>query len=122
MRLNGNDWSWILNEKSIHWTRNDIDTENTKRSQTTGKMKRKRLSVERKLRFDNLKRLTTEQLVALNAEMNRDSFTCTILDAITGGEYTMECYNSTVEATTQVYDEIEDEVFWEDITFPVIEM
>lgn len=120
-KLNGNDWTHILNENSIHWTRNDIDTDNTARSNLTGALYRKRLVMKRKLTIDNVKRLTTEQLVALNAEMNHDSFTCTFVDAITGTEYTMGCYNSTVEATTQVYDELHDLIYWEDAKFTVIE-
>ena len=120
-RLNGHDWVWMLNEKSIKWTRQDIDTQNTGRSKQTGAMYRKRLTVKRKLTISDVRRLTTAQIQALNAEMNRDSFTCSILDAITGAEYTMTCYNSTVEAATQVYDEVTNETYWEDISFSVIE-
>lgn len=120
-KLNGHDWVWILNEKSIKWTRQDIDTENTKRSKQTAVMYRKRLATKRKLTISNVRRLTTSQIQALNAEMNRDSFTCSILDAITGTEYTMTCYNSTVEAATQVYNEAMNETYWEDITFSIIE-
>ena len=120
--LNGNDWTSILNEGSIHWARNDIDTANTGRSKLTGAMYRKRLTMKRKLTIDNVKRLTTAQMAALNAEMNRNSFTCTFLDAITGQPYTATCYNSTVESATEVWDEINNETYWEDVTFSVIEM
>lgn len=122
LELNGNDWTWILNEKSIHWTRNDIDTQSTGRSNLTAKMYRKRLATKRKLSFDNIKRLTTDQLVALNAELNRDTFTCAVIDGITGTKRTMICYNSSVEAATQIYDDINDEIYWEDIKFSAIEV
>lgn len=122
-KLNGNNWLWILNENSIHWSRNDLDSENTGRSELTGEMARKRITSDpkRKLTIDNIKRLTTSELAALNAEMNREFFTCTIIDGITGAERTMTCYNSTVEAATQVWDELTDELYWDDITFPIIE-
>ena len=120
--LNGNDWTWMLNEKSIKWNRKDVDTDNTKRSPRTAKMYRKRLAVKRKISVSNLKRLTTAQIVALNAEMNRDSFTATILDAITGTAYNMTCYNSTVEAATQVYDALHNETYWADVSFNMTEM
>lgn len=121
-QLNGNDWTHILNEGSIHWARNDIDTKNTGRSNVTAAMYRKRLAMKRKLTIDNVKRLTTAQIAALNAEMNRNSFTCTFLDAITGQAYTATCYNSTVESATEVWDELHNETYWEDVTFSVIEM
>lgn len=85
-------------------------------------MYRKRLTVKRKLTIDNVKRLTTAQIVALNAEMNRTSFTCTVLDAITGAPREMKCYNSTVESATQIYDSVNDETYWEGTSFSVIEM
>lgn len=121
-KLNGNDWLWILNEGSIKWSRQDLDTENTGRSNITGQMYRKRLRVPRKLTVENVKRLTTAQIAALNAEMDRETFTCTIIDAITGAERTMTCYNSTVEAATQVWDDVNDELYWENATFSVIEV
>lgn len=120
--LNGNDWTWILKEKSIQWARNDIDTQSTGRSQLTGALYRKRLTVKRKLTFSGLRRMTTAQLAALNAEMNRDTFTCTVLDAITGAARTMTCYNSAVEAATLVYDSNNNETYWEDVTFSAIEV
>lgn len=119
--LNGNDWTWILNEKSIHWERNDIDTQATGRSNLTGELYRKRLVTKRKLKISDIKRLTTPQLVALNEEMNRDSFTCTVLDAITGQPRAMQCYNSAVEAATMCWDDVNNETYWEDISFSVIE-
>lgn len=119
--LNGNDWTWILNTRSIKWQRNDIDSKSTGRSNLTGAMYRKRLTMKRKVAISDVKRLTTAQISALNAEMNRDSFTATVLDAITGQPYTMTCYNSTVEAATVVWDEINNETYWEDISFQLIE-
>lgn len=121
-KLNGNDYTYLLKEGAIAWTRNDIDTEQTTRSKINGEMYRKRLTTKRKLTIDKIKRLTTAQLAALNAEMNRDSFTCTFIDAITGQAYTATCYNSTVEAATQIYDPVNDDIYWENCRFSVIEM
>lgn len=121
-KLNGNDYTYLLKEGAIHWSRNDIDTDKTTRSKINGEMYRKRLTMKRKLTIDNIKRLTTAQLVAINTEMNRDSFTCTVVDAITGQPYTMTCYNSTVEAATQIYDAKANDIYWTDCRFSVIEM
>lgn len=119
-KIDGVDFAWVLGEGGIGWSRNDLDSDHTKRN-LKGDLNRKRVAVKRKLVFDNCKRLTTEQIRSLNAALYPPLIQVSFLDAITGKEYTGAFYGSTVGATTQIYDETAGETYWEGTSFSLIE-
>lgn len=120
LKFDGVDFTWILGEGGIKWSRNDLDSQKTGRN-LNGEMGRKRVAVKRKLVFDNCKRMTTAQIRALNAAIYPPMLRVTFLDAITGEPYTGTFYGSTVEATTQIYDAASDETYWDGASFSLIE-
>lgn len=117
--IDGVDFSFILTEGSIQWSRNDIDSNKTGRSTLNGKMLRKRIAYKRKLRVSSGKRLDTATMIALNKALLPATIKVTFLDALLG-EVTKEFYGSTVEATTQIY--MNGETYWTGTTFALIEV
>lgn len=116
------DFSWILMEEGIQWSRNDIDTEATKRSPVSAEMYRKRLAIKRKLTIPRCKRMTTAQIKALNAALLPETIKVTILDPMEGDYRDAVFYGSSVQATTQIYDAASDETYWVNTTFSLTEV
>nr|DAG01713.1 MAG TPA: hypothetical protein [Siphoviridae sp. ctSMg55] len=85
-----------------------------------GLMHRTRVTIKRKLSV-SCAMMTTEQMVSLNKALFPQFITATFLDPITGGYYTGTFYGSTVQATTQIYDDVDNETYWTDTTFNLIE-
>lgn len=115
------DFSWILGEDGIQITRNDIDTAKTTRSRVTGDMYRKRLTSKRKLNVGNCRRMTTAQIAALTNALDKDTVYIRYLD-FSGEIRRSKFYGSTVDATTQAYDPVADETYWNNTTFSLIEV
>jgi len=118
--IDGVDYTWILNEGGLRWSRNDLDSDKTTRN-LSGTLNRKRVAVKRKLVINGCKRMTTEQIAALNKSLYPPMISVRFLDAITGGYYTGTFYGSSVEATTQIYDATTNETYWEGTSFSLIE-
>lgn len=118
--IDGVDYTWILGAGGIKWTRNDLDSDKTVRT-LDGTMQRTRITTKRKLSISKCKRMTTAQLSQLNNALFPTFIQVTFLDAITGAPYTGTFYGSSVEATTQIYDDVADETYWENTTFSLIE-
>ena len=104
-KVGDKDLTSLLVEGGLKWSRNDIDSELTKRSKLTAKMYRKRLAVKRKLSVA-CKRMTTTEIHELNQA---------ILPVVT-----KDFYGSSVDATTQI--SIGDETYWDGVGFNIIEM
>ena len=117
-KVDGVDFTYLIPEGSIGWSRNDIDTKKTARSTLDAKMYRKRLAVKRKLNI-TCRRMSTEDMIALNKAILPETVQITFLDAI-DGEVTKTFYGSSVEATTQVV--IGDETYWDGTSFSLVEV
>ena len=85
----------------IQWSRNDIDSKYTKRSNLTAKMYRKRLA-------------------KINQAISPETIKITFLDPLEGKIVTKEFYGSTVDCTTQMY--MGGETYWEGTSFNLIEL
>lgn len=116
-KLNDIDFSNLLEEGGIKWSRNDLDADATGRD-LTGRMRRKRVAVKRKLAFTCL-RMDTATMKRLNESLMPQTVKVTYLDPIDGIS-TRTFYGSSVEATTQIV--INGETYWEGTTFSLIEM
>lgn len=117
-KIDGKDFTYLLPESSIGWSRNDIDTKKTGRSTLDAKMYRKRLAVKRKLNI-TCRRMSTADMISLNKALLPETVQITFLDAIEG-EVTKTFYGSSVEATTQIV--IGDETYWDGASFSLVEV
>ena len=117
-KIDGKDFTHLLLESAIGWSRNDIDTSKTKRSNVDAKMYRKRLAVKRKLSI-SCRRMSTADMIALNKALLPETVQITYLDAIEG-QTTKRFYGSSVESTTLVCDG--NETYWEGTSFNLIEV
>lgn len=118
-KVGDKDLTSLLVEGGLKWSRNDIDSELTKRSKLTAKMYRKRLAVKRKLSV-TCKRMTTAEVKELNQAILPEKISVTYLDPLEGQVVTKDFYGSSVDATTQIT--MGDEVYWDGVSFNIIEM
>lgn len=109
----------MLNEGAIQWSRNDLDSDKTGRTMD-GLMHRTRITAKRKLQI-SCARMTTAQMASLNKALFPQFITVTFLDPLSGGNYTGTFYGSTVQSTTQIYDDCTDDTYWTDTSFNLIE-
>lgn len=114
--IDGKDFSWVLAEGGLKWSRNDLDSEKSGRS-LSGAMQRSRIGIKRKLSVSCM-RMPTVKLMELNAALLPTFVKVKYLDAI-DGVCTKTFYGSTVEATTQIY--MDGETYWAGTTFNLIE-
>ena len=117
-KIGDKDFTHLVLEGAIAWSRNDIDSSSTGRSQLDATMIRKRLAIKRKLTV-KCRRMDMATLIALNQALLPETIQVTYLDAIVG-ETTKTFYGSSVEATTQIT--IGDETYWENTSFSLIEV
>ena len=118
-KVGDKDFTRFLEEGGIKWSRNDIDSELTKRSKLTAKMYRKRLATKRKLSI-TCKRMTTAEVHELNQAILPEKISVTYLDPLEGQVVTKEFYGSSVDATTQI--SMGDDTYWDGVSFNIIEM
>jgi len=118
-KVGDKDFTRFLEEGGIKWSRNDVDSELTKRSKLTAKMYRKRLATKRKLSI-TCKRMTTAEVHELNQAILPEKISVTYLDTLEGQVVTKEFYGSSVDATTQI--SMGDETYWDGVGFNIIEM
>ena len=115
-KIGGQDFTDILPEGAIKWSRNDLDSEESART-LDGLMHRTRIAIKRKLSITTA-RLTTGQIMDLNAALKPAFISVTYLDPI-DGVTTKTFYGSTVESTTQIT--MDGETYWTGTTFNLIE-
>lgn len=115
-KIDGVDFTRLLDESGIQWSRNDLDADSTGRN-LNGVMQRKRVAVKRKLSI-SCKHMDTDTITALNKALYPQFVSVTYLDPI-DGETTRTFYGSSVETTTQTV--INGETYWEGTTFSLIE-
>lgn len=115
-KIDGQDFSRLVEEGGIRWSRNDLDADGAGRS-LDGVMQRKRVAVKRKLAIA-CRRMDTETMMALNNALYPQFIAVTYLDPIIGVT-TRTFYGSSVEATTQVVQN--GKTYWEGTAFSLIE-
>lgn len=115
-KIDGKDFTDILPEGALKWSRNDLDSDQTGRT-LDGIMHRTRIAIKAKLSITT-KRLTTQKLMELNAALKPAFISVTYLDPI-DGVVTKKFYGSSVESTTQIV--IDGETYWTGTTFNLIE-
>lgn len=113
--VGGHDWSWLIQRKGYGWTRNDLDSENTKRPKN-GVLRREKIGTKRKLSYTTMP-APRETLALLDDELSATFFDATYLDL--HGKMTRTFYCTSFETTlAEAADGHED---WESATFNIIE-
>lgn len=113
--IDGHDWSYLVQRKGYGWTRNDLDSSNTKRPKN-GLMRRDKIGTKRKLSFTTMP-APREVLAQLDDDLSQTFFTATYLDL--HGLMTKTFYCTSFEtALAEASDDRED---WEAASFNIIE-
>lgn len=113
--INGHDWSYLVQRKGYGWTRNDLDSGQTKRPKN-GVMRRDKIGTKRKLAFTTMP-APRETLAKLDDDLSATFFDATFLDL--HGTMTRTFYCTSFETSlAETADGHED---WESATFSIIE-
>lgn len=116
LKIGGVDYSAHIEVKGIGWSRNDVDSEKTKRVKS-GDIRRDKITTKRKLSY-KLIHMTREQLAALDDALSATTFSATYLDL--HGQQTRKFYCSSFSATLEsAYTEDGE---WGDAAFSIIEV
>lgn len=116
LKIGGVDYSTHIEAKGIGWSRNDVDSEKTKRVKD-GTLRRDKITTKRKLSY-KLIHMTREQLAALDDALSAPTFSATYLDL--HGQQTRKFYCSAFSATLEsAYSEDGE---WGDATFTMTEV
>ena len=116
-KIDGVDFTDILDENSVRWARNDLDASGSGRSNIDGTMQRKRVATKRKLSFTG-RRMNQERAQQLCDALDKEYVTLYFPDP-QHGMSTKTFYGSTVEAGLfQVRDGV---AYWDSVTFNLIE-
>lgn len=113
--INGHDWSHLVQRKGYGWTRNDLDSGQTKRPKN-GLMRRDKVGTKRKLSFTTMP-APREVLARLDDDLSEKFFDATYLDL--HGVMTRTFYCTSFE--TSLAEAADDQSVWESATFSMIE-
>ena len=95
LKIGGVDYSTHIEEKGISWSRNDVDSEKTKRVKN-GTLRRDKITTKRKLSY-KLFHMTREELAVLDDALSAATFSATYMDL--HGIQTRKFYCSSFSAT-----------------------
>lgn len=115
-KIGNADFTHLLPESGIIWSRNDLDSEKSARTMD-GTMHRSRIAVKRKLSI-KCRRMDTETMISLNNALLPQFVDVTYLDPVEGVT-TKTFYGSSVDSTTQMT--IDGVTYWESTSFSLIE-
>lgn len=113
--INGHDWSGLIQSKGYGWTRNDLDSDQTKRPKN-GVMRRVKIGTKRKLSFTTMP-APREKLAQLDDDLSATFFQARFLDL--HGVMTKTFYCTSFE--TSVVEVGGDYENWASATFSIIE-
>lgn len=113
--INGHDYSRFIQRKGYGWSREDLDSENTKRTKD-GKLRRDKITTKRKLSY-TMMNMSREQLAQLDDDLGNPTFSATYLDL--HGRQTRTFYCSSFSATLGEITGRDGQ--WEEASFNMIE-
>lgn len=114
--INGHDYSQYVERKGASWSRNDLDSEKTKRTKD-GRLRRDKIGTKRKMSY-NMMNMTREQLAQLDDDLSAETFSATYLDL--HGVMTKNFYCSSFSATLAECSGEDSE--WDSATFSMTEV
>ena len=115
--INGHDYSRLVKRKGVGWKRNDLDSEQTKRTKS-GTMRRDKITTKRTVSFEIMPGVTQRQLAQLDQDLSAETFSARYLDL--HGIQTRTFYCSSFSATLD--DVRDEESHWSGGTFTIIEV
>lgn len=116
LRIGGVDYSTHIEAKGIGWSRNDVDSEKTKRVKN-GKLRRDKITTKRKLSY-KLVNMNREELAALDDALSAATFSAAYFDL--HGQQTRTFYCASFSATLEsAYSEDGE---WGGAVFEMIEV
>lgn len=114
--INGHDYSQFVEAKGCGWSREDLDSDKTKRTKD-GKLRRDKIATKRKLSYKMIG-MSRPELAQLDDDLSAATFSATFLDL--HGVMTRTFYCSSFSATLDaVYDEDGE---WSGAAFNMIEV
>lgn len=116
-KIDGADFTDVLLENSMKWSRNDLDADGSGRSVLNGGMARRRITTKRKLSFQ-AKRLPQKRIEELCAALDKEYVTIYAPDP-QEGFVTRTFYGSSVEAG--LFRVMNGVAYWDDCSFSLIE-
>lgn len=114
--INGHNYSRFVAQKGLSWSRNDLDSEDTKRTKA-GTMRRVRICTKRKITY-TLLNMTQAELAQLDDDLSAATFSATYLDL--HGTLTKAFYCSSLSAVVAECNG--EESVWEGATFTMTEV
>lgn len=115
-KTNGHDYSPYVKISGISWSRNDLDSDQTKRTKD-GKMRRQKIATKRKISFEIIN-ATREILAQLDDDLSKATFSAEYRDL--HGTQTRTFYCSSFSAKLEWVDKETD--VWGSGSFSVIEV
>lgn len=116
LKINGHDYSRFIAAKGCGWSREDLDSEKTKRTKD-GKLRRDKIATKRKLSYKMLG-MTREKLAQLDDDLSSPTFSATYFDLHGVSTRTFYCSSFTA-ALDAAYDQ---DGMWSGATFSIIEV
>jgi len=117
LKINGHDWSSIIQGKGYGWTRNDLDSGNTTRTKD-GTLRRDKIATKRKLTLE-VAGMKRRELVQLDDDLSQSTFTATYMDLHGQMTRTFYCASFSAALTTTKRD---DEFTWRSEPFTLTEV
>lgn len=115
--INGHDYSHLIKRKGVGWKRNDLDSEQTKRTKA-GTMRRDKITTKRTVSYEIMPTATHAELMQLDDDLSRETFSARYLDL--HGVQTRTFYCTSFAATI---DEVDGgNAIWSGGTFNMIEV
>ena len=114
--IDGHDYSRFVKMSGVGWSRNDLDTEQTKRTKD-GIMRRQKIGTKRKISYDIIN-ADRETLAQLDEDLSKTTFTATYRDL--HGTMTRKFYCSSFQAKLDWMEGEQD--VWSGGTFNIIEV
>lgn len=116
--INGHDYTKYVKAKGYGWSREDLDSEKTKRPKS-GTLRRDKITTKRKLSY-TLLNAPHKVLEQLDDDLNQASYTATYLDL--HGKMTRRFYSSSFSAILTEICDGDEEGEWEGAEFNMIEV
>ena len=115
--INGHDYSHLVKRRGVGWKRNDLDSEQTKRTKA-GTMRRDKITTKRTVSYEIMPTATQSDLAQLDDDLSKETFSARYLDL--HGIQTRTFYCSSFSATLDEVDGEESQ--WSGGAFNIIEV
>ena len=114
--INGHNYTKWVKKGGFKWSRNDVDSKKSVRVIAGATMRRDKLGTKRKLSWTML-RMPEDMAAQLDSDLSADFYQATIRDM--HGESSITAYTTSVSA--ELAEDTDDQRYWDNFTFDMIE-